>query len=374
MIDEHKTWADPSRYIETIFIEKDCGDYGYAQEIAERAGIKPKLVGRNEISELVEGEFPENYDQGKKVLLLTENRGEFLKKCPGTREYRCCGYQVINVGMGCPMDCSYCILQAYLNNPYLSFFTNLEEMFGEISKKLDCSGREVLRIGTGEFTDSMALDRLTLLSSKLIRFFSGRNNAVLELKTKSAYIENLRNIDHGGNTLVAWSLNSGKIMDLEELRTASIDERLAAAATCASLGYHLAFHFDPVIYHPGWKADYFRTIDRLFEEVPAGSIRWISIGAFRYIPHLKGIGVRRFPQSTIYFNEFVTGLDNKQRYFRELRVNIYKAIYNRLKEYAASDTCIYFCMESDEVWHEVTGFRPAEKGGLVKMLDATVTR
>jgi spore photoproduct lyase len=219
----------------------------------------------------------------------------------------------------------------------------------------------------------MALDRLTGLSRRLINYFARRKNAVLELKTKSAYIENLRNIDHGGNTIIAWSLNSSEIMEKEEIRTSSLEERLDAALSCASLGYHLAFHFDPVICHNGWKDDYFKTIDRLFKKVPADSIRWISIGAFRFIPHLKAIGLRRFPQSTIYFNEFVEGLDNKQRYFRTLRVNIYKEIYQRLKEYAAADTCIYFCMESDEVWQEVMGYSPGEKGGLVRMLDASVT-
>ena len=371
---ESSGWADPSKYVKTIYVEKGSGDPAYAEEIAARAGIGLHPIDKKDIGSIVRGDFPENFDQGKKVLLLTENRGDFLKKCPGTRAYRCCGYQVINVGMGCPMDCTYCILQSYLNNPYLSFFTNHREMFDDLAAKIERSTKKILRIGTGEFTDSMALDRLTGLSRKLIRFFAGRKNAVLELKTKSAYIENLKDLDHNGNTLIAWSLNSQEIMDKEEYRTASLEERLEAAVECASLGYHLAFHFDPVIFHPGWKQGYFRTIDRLFEKVPADSIRWISIGAFRYIPHLKGIGMSRFPQSKIFYNEFVEGMDNKQRYFRKLRVDLYKNIYQRLKEYAAADTCIYFCMESDEVWQEVMGFQPGAQGGLANMLDTTMIR
>ncbi|PIE71820.1 MAG: DNA photolyase, partial [Deltaproteobacteria bacterium] len=42
------------------------------------------------------------------------------------------------------------------------------------------------------------------------------------------------------------------------------------------------------------------------------------------------------------------------------------------KQRAAARTCIYFCMESDEIWQEVMGFVPEEKGGLPLMLDRSV--
>jgi len=119
---------------------------------------------------------------------------------------------------------------------------------------------------------------------------------------------------------------------------------------------------------------YAETIKRLYEEVPAESIVWISLGALRFIPNLKEIGIQRFPHSNIYYQEFIEGLDNKSRYFRPNRVKMYQFIYNCLKEKAAEETCIYFCMESDEIWQEVMGFIPAEKGGIPLMLDRAVMR
>jgi spore photoproduct lyase len=53
-------------------------------------------------------------------------------------------------------------------------------------------------------------------------------------------------------------------------------------------------------------------------------------------------------------------------------VKLYQVLYERLKKKAASTTCIYFCMESDEIWQEVMGFMPAAQGGLPKMLDRAV--
>ena len=322
--------------------------------------------------DLYEDPYVESLSSGKKSLFLTSNKGIFCKPCPGTREYKCCDYQVINIGMNCPMDCVYCILQAYLNNPWLSFFVNVPDMLQELGDTLINGSDRFLRIGTGEFTDSLALDRLTGLSKILVNFMADKKNAILELKTKSAVIENLANLDHGGRTIVAWSLNATSIMQREEIRTATLSERLEAAKQCASWGYKLAFHFDPIIFHPGWKDGYSQTIKQLFGTVPAEQIAWISMGALRYLPSLKEIAGKRFPTSRFFYEEFVTGLDNKARYFKPQRVELYQHIYQELQEKAADSTCIYLCMESDEIWQEVFGYSSDERGGLPAMLDNSV--
>jgi spore photoproduct lyase len=369
---EAMNWNDPSIYLKEIFVERSCLDHDVTNSIIARAGLPFSVVDAEDFPSLVKGIYPENLGKGKRSLLLCRNRSEFLKKCPATREYRCCDYQVINVGTGCPMDCVYCILQAYLNNPYLTYFINTEDLFSELEEKVDSSGSGIMRIGTGEFTDSMALDRITCLSTDLVEFFAQRKNAVLELKTKSGYVDNLEGLQHKGRTIVAWSLNSQEIVENQEIRAARLDQRLAAAAKCASWGYHLAFHFDPIISYPGWQQGYRNSIRKLFETVPASAIRWISLGGFRYLPKLKQIGTKRFPHSEIYYHEFIEGLDGKQRYFRPHRVQLYKEIYRELSRFADPATCIYFCMESDEIWQEVMGFVPEDHGGLPTMLDRSM--
>ena len=231
--------------------------------------------------------------------------------------------------------------------------------------------RQFWRIGTGEFTDSMALDKLTCLSRILVEYMADKSTAILELKTKSAAVEQLENLNHCGRTVVAWSLNSPPIMKGEELRTASLEERLQAAALCASWGYKLAFHFDPIIYHTGWQEGYAKTITRLFDVVPADRIVWISMGALRFLPALRSIALNRFPGSRFFHEEFVMGLDGKFRYFRDLRVEMYKFILGKLRERARARTCIYLCMESDEIWQE-SGFAAGESKNLPETLDHSV--
>ncbi len=366
------SWADPSLFVKQIHVEESCLELPYTQEILARARLPYTVIPDYQDPEAVSGSYPENLTAGKQHLLLCRNRGHFFKPCPATREYRCCEYQVLNIGMNCPMDCVYCILQAYLNKPWLTFFVNVNDLLAEMTTAFTAEPGCFFRIGTGEFTDSLALDRFTQLSRTLVNFMAEQQQAVLELKTKSAVIHNLEGLEHKGRTVVSWSLNSTSIMAREEIRTATLEQRLAAARQCAEWGYRLAFHFDPIIEHPGWQQGYAETIKRLFEVVPAENIAWISMGALRYLPALKNIGTGRFPQSRIFYQEFIEGLDGKSRYFRPHRVELYRHIYDLLKSRAHAKTCIYFCMESDEIWQEVMGYTPGEKGGIPQMLDQTV--
>mgnify|MGYP005840095021 CR=1 FL=1 len=384
---------DPTLRITALRVEESCLDLPLTRKIMERAGGLPLSVVPDAASVAPElAPYPHGLTRGKRVLYLGRNRGRFLKPCPATRNYRCCDYQVLNIGANCPMDCAYCILQAYLNNPWLSFYLNVEDMFRELDQALapppeelppesqqnHCQAaqptapRHFHRIGTGEFTDSMALDRLTGLSAMLINYMATRKNAVLELKSKAVVLDHLPRTGHGGRTIMAWSLNSAEVMEKLELHAADLETRLKAAATCAEWGYPLAFHFDPIIDHPGWEEGYTTTIRRLFELVPAASIVWISLGAFRFLPALKGVINQRFPNTGFIHQEFVPGLDGKFRYFRPQRSRMYQVLADELSRHAAAHTCIYFCMENDQVWRDVMGYTPEEKGGLPAMLDAAV--
>jgi len=362
---------DPVSHITNLHVAEDCLEHAYAREIIRRSGL-PVSVVKGDGLPAIEGAYPANLSAGKKHLFLCRQRGRFFKPCPGTREYRCCGYHVLNIGMNCPMDCVYCILQAYLNNPWLSYFVNVEDLFAELDQGLQAYPQRLHRIGSGEFTDSLALDSLTALSPMLVEYMGRTSNGVLELKTKSVAIGNLEGLPHNGRTVIAWTLNSPPIAAREELRTASLEERLAAAARCADWGYLLAFHFDPIIWHPGWEEGYRHTIRRLFESVPREQIVWISLGALRFLPGLKNIAGERFPGSRFFYEEFVEGLDGKYRYFRSQRVEMYQVLVRELRRNAVDSTCLYFCMESDLIWQEVFGFAPGDRGGLAAMLDRAV--
>lgn len=308
---------------------------------------------------------------GKSVLLLTRNKGPFIRRCPGTSHYTCCGYRILHIGAYCTMDCAYCILQSYYHPPVLQFFTNHEKMKTELNAFFEqgITGR----IGTGEFTDSLIWEKVHPLSYRLVDLFSRQDTAVLELKTKTTLVDNLPRSGHSRKTILAWSLNTERIIRNEERGTATLAARIAAAEKCQAKGYPLAFHFDPMFLYPGCKQDYGLVADMLFESIDPENIVWISLGSFRFMPELKDVIIRRFPDSKIVYNEFIKAMDGKMRYFKPLRIELYRNLIERIRE-KAPEVLLYFCMEDDEVWEKALGFTPDLLGGLSRMLDKSAEK
>lgn len=353
--------------IEHLYIERHVETSPVVQSIRDRLNLPTRVVDIEDGS--VFERAADDHDpiqKGKETLVLARNRGPFVRKCPGTSVYTCCGYKILHIGTFCTMDCSYCILQAYFHPPRLHYFVNHDDMMNELDALF--SDPSITRIGTGEFTDSLIWEHFSDLTEKLVATFSRQNRAVLELKTKTVNIKRLERLVHNRKTIVAWSLNTERVLKTEERRTANIDERLKAAAACEAWGYPLAFHFDPLVIYDGCENDYREVIRRLFDRVSAENIVWISLGSFRFMPDLKPIIGRRFPESKIIYGEFIQGLDRKMRYFKPLRISLYEKIIASIRE-AAPDVTLYFCMEDDEVWEKSMGFIPSDKGGLPAMLD-----
>ena len=311
---------------------------------------------------------------GKDTLHLLSHRGEFLKPCPGTKEYICCGYQILNVATNCPLDCSYCILQSYfLNQPYLRIHVNLEEQLPEILAFIDRDPEKIVRVGTGEFADSLALDPLTRWTEILMAPFSERKNAVLEFKTKTNRIEGLISSPYRDRIIVSWSLNSPLISATEEKGAATLKQRLEAAKRCQGEGFVVSFHFDPLIPHKGWREGYLRTIDLMDQYLKPEGIIWISMGSLRFMPDLKPIIRKRHPETAILDGEFITGLDGKIRYFKPIRISLYDFMRRNLEKWHA-DSGLYLCMESDEIWRKSMGWSPEDSDGLKRFLDDRVRR
>ncbi len=297
---------------------------------------------------------------GKRWMLLTRYPGEWIKGCPGTLSHVCCNLWVLNPAEGCPLDCTYCCLQHYFRrNPTLKLFTNTDDMMAEISYKTRREPNRLFRICTGELTDSLALDSLTDLSLDLVPLFARLKNAILELKTKDSFIGNLLALknEHKGKTVVSWSVNAPQVSENDEALAAPLEERVNSAQFVAEAGYRLGFHFDPLVYYPGWQDGYIETIRLIFSRIDPKDIAWISIAPLRYHPEQQGIMLKRFPKSKLPYGEHFLAKDNKLRIFQPIRFKMLRFIWNELK-LIKRDLPVYMCMESTAAWRSITGGAP----------------
>jgi spore photoproduct lyase len=355
-----------------LFIEEAIADSPLSHDIRARLGkARVRVVpdARPVYDAVLKA--PDPIARGKEILFLTRNRGPFVRDCPGTRQYTCCGYRILHVGTYCVMDCAYCILQSYFHPPVLQFFVNHDDMHRELAALF--SEERISRIGTGEFTDSLIWERWTPLGETLVSAFSAQRRAVLELKTKTAAVDRLLGLQHRRKTIPAWSLNTERVVRQEERKTASVAQRLAAASRCVEAGYPVAFHFDPMMIYDGCQAEYRRVVDTLFEHIAPADIVWISLGTFRFMPSLKPILERRFPASKLAYGEFVSGLDGKMRYFNPLRIGLYRAVADAIRNHAPELT-LYLCMEDEKTWTRSLGFFPGKEENLAAMLDRAAVK
>ena len=347
--------------IQRLFIEEAARDDPVTRRVRQRlAHLPAQIIPNKESLRLSSPLAPTDITKAKETLFLARQKGPFWRSCPGTKEYICCGYQILQVVTNCPMDCSYCVLQSYFNFPAMTVFTNWNDLWAEMGAELAARPGKIQRLGTGEFGDSLALDELLGLNRELIDFIGNWPNAVLEIKTKWHRVEPLLPLGPNPQVIFAWSLNTPRLIRQEEHGATPLETRLAAAQKCVRAGFRLAFHFDPLIYYPQWKKEYQEVVEQLFAAVPRESIAWISLGALRYMPPLKNIIRQRFPASRIAEEEFITALDGKKRYFKTQRAEMFA----RMREWIANlapEVFVYLCMESPWMWQQVFGYVPSSE-------------
>jgi spore photoproduct lyase len=358
--------------IDQVWVGPDVVNEPMAKSIIQKLGNVEVLEGasvENELRKLVIE--PDPFRRGKRIIRLLKFKGNVVRPCPGTRSYVCCGLEILHIGQGCPMDCTYCALQAYLNSPVLDVFVNIGDMYGGLSEYLKQKPGQFHRICTGEFTDSLALDPLTDLATGLVSFFAEIPNASLELKTKTDQITPLLEVDPKGRTVVSFSVNAGQIIRKDELGSCSLKQRLNAAARLQENGYKLGFHFDPIIPYPNFETDYYKTIHDIAAHVRPDRIAWVSMGVLRFVPQLKDIVLARFGALPFFHDAFLRGLDGKLRLHVDRRIEVYKKLAGCLRGYFPQIR-LYLCMESTHVWREALGIEMENSDQLAEYLNEAV--
>lgn len=344
-----------------VYIEHGAEQHPFTERVLEKLPDTPvyHIASSASVVDEIKKNHTDVFGAGKKHLVLSRFKGALLKKCPGISPGMvCCNYYIVNLMKNCAYDCSYCFLQGFLeNSPLLEAFVNVEDFLEELDAAFRAHPDRTFRVGTGELADSLALDDLLPYSDSLIPFFNERDNAVLELKTKSDQVERLLGQASCRNVIVSWSLNPQVVIDREEKGTPSLAARLAAASKCQDKGFRIGLHFDPIILFPGWEHAYGGLIRQVFATLSAEKIEWISLGSFRYRSNLKKLIRERHEESGLFAAEHVQSRDGKFRYFRPLRNRAYETLRRKIKQHS-EELNVYLCMETKEIWEGVTGKTP----------------
>ncbi|TVR30490.1 MAG: radical SAM protein [Spirochaetaceae bacterium] len=298
-----------------------------------------------------------------RTLYVTSLRGAALAACPGTRVHRCCNYHTVDLYAGCPLGCSYCIMQSYLERSAVTVYADPAAAIATIRAQALAAPEVPLRVGSGETGDSLLLDPLFEITRRYISELADLPNVHFEAKTKTDFVDHLLDLEPKGNAVIGFSVNARQFA-VEEGASATLEQRLDAARRAARAGYRVAFHFDPMFRSgsPSGSpaaAAYREVARRIAAAVDANRIAWISLGTLRYTPALKAHIKRPY-----IHDEFVGCADGKFRYIQRERVALYRSVVAALQQNLCPQPPIYLCMESDTVWQRVFGWLPQQLNGL----------
>jgi spore photoproduct lyase len=300
---------------------------------------------------------------------FVETPGSIVRKCPGTKHHICCGYQTIDLVEGCVLSCSYCILKAYLRDDTIRISHRPESIIEELNGMIDGSPRHVLRFGTGELSDSLAIDRRHNVNRFLVEYFGAKRKAILELKSKWADFRHL--LPHlNPYTVISFSVSPQRFIDAEETRTSPVHKRLKAARLAQDHGCFVGLHFDPIVIYDGFERDYRYLIGDIGRILDPSRILWISLGTLRFPPALYGLLLMR-KRRYLLSGEFIRGEDGKYRYIKTERIRIYRMLYRLLKDIDSS-LFIYLCMERAGVWKEALDIDMKDTEGLTGLFDERI--
>lgn len=350
---EDYLWNDKEINEIEVIAEKDCRFEDILLKIEKKFIVKKLTIIKKLKDYIKEIKKDFNYNNRKKKFYLISEKSDFIKRCPCTSNCISCNYYIMNLGFGCPFDCEYCYLAGYQNIDGIVLNTNIYDYISEI-KKIVKGSKNIIRIGTGEFTDSLVYDDITNYSIPIINFLRDEESLVFEFKTKSDKIFNIVYQKPADNFVIAYSINPPEISSVFEHGCVSYETRLKCLKELSEAGWKLAIHFDPIIFIEGWEKFYSKSIDDIFNSVNIENISWISAGSLRFYPETKKIIEKRFPDTELLNAEMVIDFDGKLRYPFDIRYEMYKNIIESLKRFHFPLEKFYLCMENNEMWNKLS--------------------
>jgi len=294
------------------------------------------------------------------VLILAHHPGPCIRPFPGPREDSAPTEFHVAHANGCPFDCQYCFLQGYFDHGAPVLFVNQVDLLEELAGHLEQNARDEPAIyHTGEFSDALALECWSGFAAAAIPVIRGYPAARLELRTKCAGIEALLPEDPPPNITVSWTLTPREAWARNEHHTPNPRVRIRSARACQEKGYRVGIRLDPALVYPGWESGYASLMQQIYEHLRPDGIESFVIGGFRYSPILGNRIKERFPSSSLLLPEFVRCKDGKYRYFRPLRVSLYRKLVAQIRGHDPK-ALILLCMETDQVHRDV--FEDASHG------------
>lgn len=327
------------------FTEAVCRVYP-AAEVIDRQALSHAQIDLGQSDPL------RRHRAGKQTLVLGEHKSpvrfsdERLNCCPNYWHFSPYGF--------CPYGCAYCYLAGTRGvwfSPTVKVFLNLDEILAQI----DAIARRAQRptgFYLGKLQDGLALDPLTGFSRRIVPFFASHPFARLILLTKSADVENLLPLEHGGNVVLSWSVGSEAVWKHFEPGTPSPTERLAAMRRCAQAGYRTRAVIMPILPVGDWADGYTALIDELLSAAPIERITLGSLCSFDNALRLTAARLGETHPLADLFRSAEKSPDGRRRFPLALRHETYRLLLSHIRS-RRPDLSVSLCLEEPSAFADL---------------------
>ena len=102
-------------------------------------------------------------------------------------------------------------------------------------------------------------------TGEIIEYFGTLEDKYLIIHSKSANVDWMLDLEHGGRTIVVWSISGPTQAREFEPVAGSTEERIDAAQRLQEAGYAVRYKFKPIIPMRGWREEAAETVRMIFE-------------------------------------------------------------------------------------------------------------
>ncbi len=268
-------------------------------------------------------------------LILARKKDNWIYK--GSRQSQDFGYRNFyynSLLLNCIYNCDYCYLQGMYPSGNLVVFVNEDDFFTATKKAIKSRPfpDEPLYLCISYDTDLLAYENIVPYCSRFIEFTREHQELLIEIRTKSANWRALAEVCPCDRVILAWTLSPQSVVKKYEKLTPSLEQRLRVIKQCLERGWPVRLCFDPVLKIDRWESIYKKLFQQVFNALPAGSIRDVSLGVFRMnADFFKRIKKQRSDSDILYY-PFETK-SSLVSYPLEERTNMLNSLEKELTKY-----------------------------------------
>ncbi|HCW54713.1 MAG TPA: spore photoproduct lyase [Clostridium sp.] len=287
-----------------ILFEKNSLDYEIGNNIFNTFKDNPKVEIINMSSNKIKSHIPGDniydfYRHGKNTLVVGAKRPGKFQSCKPSANYQ------LPLISGCTGQCQYCYLNTNLGDkPYVKVNVNIDDILNTAEKYMNERLPQLTIFEGSATSDPVPMEPYTHSLQKAIEFFSKKPKGRFRFVTKFNDVDSLLDLEHNGKTEIRFTLNTAKVINEYEKRTASFDLRLEACKKIAGASYPTGFIIAPVFLYEGWKEDYKNLLINLHDNLPKTLSAPVTfeVISHRYTTRAKNVINEVFPDNTLPMN------------------------------------------------------------------------